>query len=51
VHLKPGDGTIDCVSLLQRLEGASYQGHYMMAFGNQADKLDAGDFFERCIGG
>jgi sugar phosphate isomerase/epimerase len=48
VHLNPGEGNIDFVSLFTRLEGAGYQGHYMMAFGNLADKLMARDFFERC---
>jgi sugar phosphate isomerase/epimerase len=50
VHLNPGQGNIDFVSLFRRLEGAGYQGHYMMAFGNQADKLTARDFFVRCVG-
>lgn len=49
VHLNPGEGNIDFVSLFTRLESAGYQGHYMMAFGNQADKLGARDFFERCL--
>jgi sugar phosphate isomerase/epimerase len=48
VHLNPGEGNIDFVSLFKRLEAAGYQGHYMMAFGNQADKLAALDFFEEC---
>ena len=48
VHLNPGEGNIDFVSLFTRLESAGYQGHYMMAFGNQADKLVARDFFEQC---
>jgi sugar phosphate isomerase/epimerase len=49
VHLNPGEGNIDFASLFARLEAAGYQGHYMMAFGNQADKLAARDFFERCL--
>jgi sugar phosphate isomerase/epimerase len=49
VHLKPGEGNIDFASLFTRLEAADYQGHYMMAFGDQADKLAARDFFERCV--
>jgi hypothetical protein len=48
VTLNPGQGNIDFVSLLTRLESAGYQGHYMMAFGDPADKLVARDFFERC---
>ena len=38
-------------SLFTRLESASYQGHYMMAFGDQADKLQARDFFVKCMSG
>jgi sugar phosphate isomerase/epimerase len=45
VHLKPGEGNIDFASLFTRLESTGYRGHYMMAFGDQADKLDARDFF------
>ena len=51
VHLNPGEGNIDFASLFKRLEAAGYQGHYMMAFGNQADKLAARDFFEECSRG
>jgi hypothetical protein len=39
------------VSLFTRLESAGYQSHYMMAFGSQADKLVARDFFEQCTRG
>jgi sugar phosphate isomerase/epimerase len=51
VHLRPGEGNIDFASLFNRLESAGYQGHYMMAFGDQADKIAARDFFARCISG
>lgn len=51
VHLNPGQGNIDFASLFTRLESAGYRGHYMMAFGNQADKLAARDFFEACSRG
>jgi sugar phosphate isomerase/epimerase len=51
VHLNPGEGNIDFASLFKRLEAAGYQGHYMMAFGNQADKLAARNFFEECSRG
>jgi hypothetical protein len=51
VHLRPGEGNIDFASLFTRLESASYQGHYMMAFGDQSDKLEARDFFATCISG
>jgi sugar phosphate isomerase/epimerase len=49
VHLNPGEGNIDFASLFKRLESAGYTGHYMMAFGDQADKLAARDFFQRSI--
>jgi sugar phosphate isomerase/epimerase len=49
VHLNPGEGNIDFPSMFKRLESAGYIGHYMMAFGNQADKLAARDFFEHCV--
>jgi sugar phosphate isomerase/epimerase len=45
IHLPPGRGTIDFGALFRRLEGAGYRGHYMMAFGSDADKLAARDFF------
>jgi sugar phosphate isomerase/epimerase len=48
VHLNPGEGNIDFASLFTRLESAGYQDHYMMAFGNQTDKLIARNFFEQC---
>jgi sugar phosphate isomerase/epimerase len=51
VHLNPGQGNIDFVSLLTRLESSGYLGHYMMAFGDQADKLAARDFLEQCSRG
>jgi sugar phosphate isomerase/epimerase len=51
VHLKPGEGNIDFAALFRRLESSGYQGHYTMAFGNQADKLQARDFFETCMRG
>ena len=47
VHLNPGEGNIDFASLFTRLESAGYQNHYMMALGNQADKLAARDVFEQ----
>ena len=49
VHLRPGEGNIDFASLFTRLESANYRGHYMMAFGDQADKLQARHFFATCI--
>ena len=48
VHLNPGEGNIDFVSLFTRLESAGYAGHSMMAFGDQATKLAARDFFAQC---
>ena len=49
VHLNPGEGNIDFAAMFKRLEAAGYKDHYMMAFGNQTDKLEARDFFERCL--
>lgn len=49
VHLVPGQGTIDFVSLFRRLEGSGYAGHYMMAFGTDEEKLKARDFFASLI--
>jgi sugar phosphate isomerase/epimerase len=48
-HLRPGQGNIDFPALLQRLEAAGYQQHYMMAFGTQADLLAGRDFFVACV--
>ena len=45
IHMLPGQGTIDFGALFRRLEGAGYLHHYMMAFGTDADKLAARDFF------
>ena len=36
-HLRPGEGTIDFRALFDRLEGAGYDRHYMMAFGSMED--------------
>jgi sugar phosphate isomerase/epimerase len=38
-HLRPGEGTIDFGRMFRRIEGAGYQGHYMMAFGSPDDML------------
>ena len=38
-HLLPGEGNIDFKSLLQKLESAGYQGHYLLTFGGLEDKL------------
>jgi sugar phosphate isomerase/epimerase len=45
IHLPPGRGTIDFGTLFRRLEGGGYKHHYMMAFGAEADRLAARDFF------
>jgi sugar phosphate isomerase/epimerase len=49
IHLPPGRGTIDFGALFRRLESAGYRQHYMMAFGTDADKLAARDFFTTLI--
>lgn len=36
-HLKPGEGTIDFKAMFDQIEGAGYQGHYMLAFGSIED--------------
>ena len=48
VHLPPGQGTIDFGTLFRRLEAGGYRHHYMMAFGTDADKLAAREFFAAC---
>jgi sugar phosphate isomerase/epimerase len=48
VHLNPGEGNIDFAALLQRLEVAGYQDHYMMAFGSPEDKLVGRDYLAAC---
>ena len=50
VHLNPGQGNIDFAALFTRPESAGYASHHMMASGDQADKLEARTFFERCTG-
>jgi sugar phosphate isomerase/epimerase len=49
-HLRPGEGTIDFHRLFTRIEGAGYRGHYMMAFGSQADLLTGRDDLVRLAG-
>jgi sugar phosphate isomerase/epimerase len=48
-HLNPGEGNIAFAAVFQRIESSGYQGHYMMAFGSQADKLRARDFFATLV--
>jgi sugar phosphate isomerase/epimerase len=36
-HLRPGEGTIDFRAIFDRLEGAGYDRHYMLAFGSLED--------------
>ncbi len=43
VHLIPGQGNIDFASCLERLESSGYQGHYMMAYGNDQEKVASRD--------
>ena len=38
-HLLPGQGTLDFGRLFGRLEGAGYQGPYMLTFGTRDQKL------------
>ena len=39
VHLAPGDGDIDFADMFRRIEGNSFRGHYMNAFGSLDDML------------
>ena len=39
VHLAPGDGDIDFADMFRRIEGKSFRGHYMNAFGSLDDML------------
>ena len=41
VHLVPGEGTIDWRNCMNRLESAGYSGHYAMAYGNDAQKIES----------
>lgn len=43
-HLFPGTGTIDFESLFDRLEGAGFDGHYMLGFGSPEDMLDGREY-------
>jgi len=36
-HLYPGEGTIDFAAMFDQIEGAGYDGHYMLAFGSIDD--------------
>ncbi|MFB6281711.1 MAG: sugar phosphate isomerase/epimerase family protein [Haloferacaceae archaeon] len=38
-HLAPGEGTLDFAWLFDLLEGAGYDGHYMLAFGTPTEML------------
>lgn len=43
VHLIPGEGTIDFAAALNRLESEGYGGHYMMAYGDNDQKIASRD--------
>jgi sugar phosphate isomerase/epimerase len=47
VHLNPGQGTVNFAALFKRLEGSGYRGHYSMAFGTLADKIEAREMLSR----
>jgi sugar phosphate isomerase/epimerase len=42
-HLFPGKGTIDFAAMFDQIEGAGYQGHYMLAFGSIEDMKSGRD--------
>lgn len=50
IHLKPGEGNMDFVSLFQRLELNGFKGHYMNGFGTVDDMLAGRDYFLRLLG-
>lgn len=50
-HLRPGEGTIDFVSMFARIEGGGYRGHYMMAFGALDVMLEGREALVRSAGG
>ena len=41
VHLIPGEGTLDFTNLFNRLESAGYKGHYSMAYGSDAERIES----------
>jgi sugar phosphate isomerase/epimerase len=43
-HLAPGEGTLDFAWLFDRLEGAGYDGHYMLAFGTPTEMLEGREY-------
>jgi sugar phosphate isomerase/epimerase len=49
-HLRPGEGTIDFARMFRRIEGGSYRGHYMMAFGTLDDMLNGREHLVRTAG-
>lgn len=49
-HLRPGEGTIDFKRLFDRLEGAGYEGHYMLAFGSLEDMREGRETLLRMAG-
>ena len=50
VHMKPGEGNIDFGHMFARIEGLSFKGRYMNAFGSLDDMNIARDFrVERAV--
>jgi sugar phosphate isomerase/epimerase len=49
-HLYPGKGTIDFRAMFDQIEGAGYQGHYMLAFGSIEDMRTGRDALLRLAG-
>lgn len=43
-HLYPGEGTIDFVSMFNRLEDEGFDGHYMLGFGTLEDMINGRDY-------
>lgn len=48
-HLFPGSGTIDFVSMFDRLEGAGFDGHYMLGFETPESMLEGRDYLVELV--
>lgn len=43
-HLPPGEGNIDFERLFERVEGAGYEGHYTLAYGDLDEMLEGREY-------
>jgi sugar phosphate isomerase/epimerase len=44
IHMHPGTGTVDFADMFRRIEGAGFEGHYMLGWGGVEDMLDGRDY-------